>query len=74
MRFQQKEKSLIEIAKKKPIDYSIKKFHGAGKTYSLIYRHRKNMISEQSSDLIANQVELTWLTRYPLPSKIRKDK
>ena len=36
MRFQQKDKSLIEIAKEKPKDYSIKQFHGADKVYSLI--------------------------------------
>ena len=31
MRFEQKDKSLIEIAKEKPNDYFIKQFHGAGK-------------------------------------------
>ena len=25
-------------------------------------------------DLVANRVELTWLTRYPLPSKVITDK
>ena len=35
MRFQQKDKSLIEIAKEKLKDYSIKQFHGGGKMYSL---------------------------------------
>ena len=42
MRFQQKDKSLIEIAKEKPNDSSIKQFHGAGKTDSLICKHEKN--------------------------------
>ena len=36
MRFQQRDNSLIEIVPEKPDDYSIKQFHGAGKTYSLI--------------------------------------
>ena len=44
MRFQQKDKSLIEIVKEKPNDYSIKHFHGAGKKYSLICRHGKIVI------------------------------
>ena len=44
MRFQQKDKSMIEIAKEKPIDYSIKLFYGAGKTYSLICRQEKIVI------------------------------
>ena len=39
MRFQLEDESLIEIAKEKPKDYSIKQFHGTGKTYSLICRH-----------------------------------
>ena len=47
MRFQQKDLSLIEIAKEKSNHYSIKQFHGAGKTYSLICRHRKIVISKQ---------------------------
>ena len=47
MRFQQKDKSLIEIAKEKPKDYSIEQFHGAGKTYSLICRYKKNEIPKQ---------------------------
>ena len=47
MRFQQKDKSLIEIDKEKLKDYSIKKFHGAGKTYSLIYINGKIMIPKQ---------------------------
>ena len=46
MRFQQKDKSLIEIAKEKPKDYSIKQFHGAGKTYSLICKNGKIMIQK----------------------------
>ena len=40
MRFQQKDKSLIE----KPDDYSIKQCNGAGKKYSLIGRRRKIVI------------------------------
>ena len=44
IRFQLKDKSLIEITEKKHKDYSINQFHGAGKTYSLICRHRKNVI------------------------------
>ena len=47
MRFQQKDKSLIEITKEKPNDYPIKQFHGAGKTDSLICRHGKIMIPKQ---------------------------
>ena len=47
MRFQQKDKSLIEIAKEKPKDYSTKQFHGAAKTYSLISRHGKIVIPKQ---------------------------
>ena len=44
VRFQQKDKSLIEIAKVKPKDYSIKQFHRAGKTYSLACKHGKIVI------------------------------
>ena len=44
MRFQQKDKSPIQIVKEKPNDYSIKHFHGEGKKYSLIYRHEKIVI------------------------------
>ena len=47
MRFQQRDKSLIEIANEKPNDYSIKHFRGAGKTYSLICKHRKIVIPKQ---------------------------
>ena len=47
MIFQQKDKSLIEIAKGEPKDYFIKQFHGAGKMYSLIYRHMKILIRKQ---------------------------
>ena len=47
MRFQQKDKFLIEIAKKKPKDYSIKQFRGAGKTCSLICKRGKIMIPKQ---------------------------
>ena len=41
MRFQRKDKSLIEIAKEKPNYFSVKQFHGADKAYSHICRHRK---------------------------------
>ena len=44
MRFQQRDKYLIEIAKEKLNDYSIKQFHVAGKTYSLICRNGKIVI------------------------------
>ena len=48
MRFQQKDKSLIEIAKEKPYHYSSKQFHGAGKKYSLICKKNgKIMIPKQ---------------------------
>ena len=47
MRFQQKGKSLIEIAKETPKDYTIKQFHGAGKTYFLICRHEKIVSPKQ---------------------------
>ena len=47
LRFQQQDKSLIEIAKEKPKDHSIKWFHGAGKIYSLICRHRIIVIPRQ---------------------------
>ena len=47
MSYEQKDKSLIEIAKEKPKDHSIKQFHWVGKTYSLICRHRKIMIPKQ---------------------------
>ena len=47
MRFQQKDKSLIEIAKEKPNDYSITQFHGTGKTYSLICKHGKIAIQNK---------------------------
>ena len=47
MRFQQKDKSLIEIVKKNPKDHSIKQFHEAGKIYSLICRHGKIVIPKQ---------------------------
>ena len=45
--FQQKDKSLIEIAKEHPNDFSIKRFLGAGKTYSLICRKVKFMVIKQ---------------------------
>ena len=47
MSFQQKDKSLIEIAMQKPKDYSIKQFYGAGKKYSLICEKGEIMISKQ---------------------------
>ena len=47
MRFQQKVKSLIEIAMEKPNEYSIKQLHGAGKMYSLICKNGKIMIPKQ---------------------------
>ena len=47
MKFQQKDKSLIEIAKEKPKDYSIKQFLGTDETYSLICRHGKIVIPKQ---------------------------
>ena len=47
MGFQQKVKSLIEIVKEKPKDYSMKQFHGVGKTYSLICRQMKIVIPKQ---------------------------
>ena len=31
-------------------------------------------LPEARADLVANQVELTWLTRYPLPNKITVDR
>ena len=54
MRFRQKDKSLIDIAKEKPKDYSIQQFHGAGKTYSLIYRHGKIVIPKQIQKSLYN--------------------
>ena len=52
MIFQQNDKSLIKIAKEKPNDYSIKYFHGAGKTYSLTFRHGKIVIPKQTQKSI----------------------
>ena len=43
MRLQQQDNSLIEIAQNHSNDYSIKQFHGADKTYSLICRNPKQM-------------------------------
>ena len=37
----------MKLPRKKPKDYSIKQFHGAGKTYSLICKHGKIMIPKQ---------------------------
>ena len=31
-------------------------------------------VSEARADLVANQVELAWLSRYPVPNKITVDK
>ena len=31
-------------------------------------------VSKARVDLLANQVELSWLTRYPLPNKITVDR
>ena len=31
-------------------------------------------LSEARADLVANQEELVWLTRYPLPNKITVDR
>ena len=47
MIYQQKDKSLIEIAKEKPNNYSMKQFHGVGKTYSFICKNGKIMIPKQ---------------------------
>ena len=44
---QQKDKSLIEMINEKPDDDSIKQFHGAGKTYSLICKNGKIVIPKQ---------------------------
>ena len=44
MRFQQKDESLIEKAKKTHNNYSIKQFHGADSMYSIICKHRKIVI------------------------------
>ena len=52
MRFQQQVKSLIEIAKEKSKDYSVKQFHGAGKTYSLICRQGKIVILKQIQKIL----------------------
>ena len=46
-RFQQQDKSLIEIVKEKPNKYSIKRFHGAGKMYPLICKHGGIVIPKQ---------------------------
>ena len=47
MRFQQKDKSLIEIFNEKPNGYFIKQFLGASKMYFLICRHGKIIIPKQ---------------------------
>ena len=41
MRFQPQDNSLLGIDQEKPEDYSIKQFHGVGKTYSLICKNGK---------------------------------
>ena len=46
MKFQQKDKTLIETAKIKTNSYSIKHFHGADKKYSLICRKDKIVIPD----------------------------
>ena len=47
MRFQRKDKSLIEIAKEKPKHNSIKQFKQAGKMYSLICKNGEIMNPKQ---------------------------
>ena len=49
MRIQQKNKSLVEIAKKEPNDYSTKQYHGAGKKYSVICRRGKIVIPKKNT-------------------------
>ena len=44
MAFQQKDESIIQFAKEKSKEYSIKQYHRAGMTYSLICRHEKVVI------------------------------
>ena len=39
--------TMINLVNEKPNDYSIKQFHRAGKTYSLICRHVKIVIPKQ---------------------------
>ena len=46
MRYQHKDNSLINVAKKLT-DYSIKHSHGADKKYSLICRNHKIVITKQ---------------------------
>ena len=48
MSFQQKDKSLIEIAKEWPKNCFIKEIHGAGKVYYLICRYGEIVIPNQS--------------------------
>ena len=52
MKFQQKDKFLIEIVKVKPKDSSIKQFYEADKMYSLLCRHRKIVILKQSRRMV----------------------
>ena len=47
MRFQQKNKSLNEIAKEKSKDYFIELYNGADEIYSLICRHGRIVIPKQ---------------------------
>ena len=62
MRLQQKDKSLIEIAKEKPKDYSIKQFHGASKKYSLICKHGKivvpKLLQKNSCKMVLSYAEI----------------
>ena len=48
MRFQQKDKSLIQIAKEKPKDCFVKLFYHASKFYFLIQNNDKNVIPKQN--------------------------
>jgi len=73
MKFQQKDKSLIETAKKNK-NFKVKQFHGAGKNYSLICFVEIRALPSARADYISNQVELAWLTRYPQPTKIILDR
>ena len=59
MRFQQKDKSLIEITEEKPNNYFINFFHWAGKTYSLICRHVEFVVPKQIQKNIFLNATLT---------------
>ena len=43
-----------------------------GKKYKDIYLYAINLflLPKVKANLVANQVELAWLTRYPLPNKL----